>query len=263
MGRNASRADAIGADMSAAPVSACGRKTVSSGSGDDRHRPDSYIQFLAGAAKAIDAVLTDVSEMIDQRALGKGFWHPNGFAIFHVTDVKAFGVIRLHVWPASCRRLLPRHPRIHNHGFRLYSRVLAGEYVESLYTVADARNPEIDLSWPRARMRKYVVAVSDGTQRDIVADSGSDILVGLIESGMRYSTGSCHDLEAGIYHSTQIRPESLCATVAVLSERVADTEDVLVGRPGFVGGTRRRVEVAREEIQVMCAQLSTTVKHDR
>lgn len=246
--------------MPAAAVSVCGGKTGTTARNEDRHRQDSYSHFLTDAAQAIEAVLADVRAMIGQQALGNGFWHPNGFAIFHIADVETLGVIRLHVWPIKCRRFLRRHPRIHNHGFRLYSRVLAGDYIESLYAVAGACDAAANSSQPVARMRKYSVAVSDGTQRDAVADSGTDALVSLIESGIRYSTGSYHDLEAGVYHATQIRSEGLCATVAALSERVADTEDVLLGRPGFASGIRHRVEVSREEMQMMCAQLSTAMK---
>jgi len=109
-------------------------------------------------------------------------------------------------------------------------------------------------------MRNYVVEKSDGSARDVVADSGEERLVVTKASGIRFAAGTWHELEAGLYHATPVSPRTLCATLAVLSPRVSEKQDVLLGKPGFMQGAYMRSTVSADETLMICAQLSALLR---
>jgi hypothetical protein len=211
------------------------------------------LRFIYNAALHVNVMADDVLVNIASRNLWPGQWHPNGFATFEVANIVDTGLVRLHVWPRKYRPALRGHPPIHNHGFQLFSRVLAGEYVETQYS----NNPcdWAGLSRSAQRLSQYVVAAADGTGEDTVSETGAKDLVMVTASGLRSPAGTSHALEAGQFHSTPIPLGGMCATLAVLSPRIEGRIDVLYGRPGFQSNRRARLAVNRDEWKIIQSQV--------
>jgi len=150
------------------------------------------------------------------------------------------------------RRRLEGHPEIHRHSFDLYSRVIAGNYIESQYMMHETDNP-LD----SADLKKYTVQPGTGEHLDLLIESENWTSVNKTITRQECPAGSWHDLEAGVYHATEIPDDTLCATLAVLGQHHPAGRDVLVGQPGFLVTKNTRVLVTDDEIAEMSSQLRT------
>ncbi|MGW7366444.1 hypothetical protein ACWGI8_24165 [Streptomyces sp. NPDC054841] len=220
-----------------------------------RSTDPAHLRFLGRAAAATERYLDDAVARIRSGTLGRGLWHPTGFATFEVVQVERLGLIRVHFWPMGLRMALSGHPPIHQHCFRLFSRVLAGEYRESQYgpagSVAGARH-----SAPVAGrlLRKYEVRDTGVMGEDELHDTGQDLHVVPTVRAVRFPAGSWHEVEVNTFHATPIPRSRFCATLAVLSLPVPGAHDVLLGHPGFGPAVHTRRVVSDTEWQRMRGQ---------
>lgn len=210
---------------------------------------EGHVRFLGCAASATAEYLDDVVARIRCSELGLGLWHPTGFATFELAHVRGLGLVRVHFWPIGFRRGLRGHPPIHQHCFRLFSRILAGEYRESQYQLVDNIGHAKEMA-----LRKYSVCATGVMGRDEVRDTGEDVYVTPTIRAIRFPAGSWHEVPLGIFHATPIPRTRFCATLAVLSRPVPGALDELLGRPGFGPAVHTRRTVNDDEWQQMRSQ---------
>jgi hypothetical protein len=215
-------------------------------------QPNSYVRFLRDAETAVAEHLDQLLERISQGSISPGMWHPNGFATFKIRLIENLGLIRLHIWPQHMRRRLEGHPEVHRHSFDLYSRVIAGNYIESQYMTHETDDPLDSVG-----LRKYTVQPGSGEDLDVLVESETRTSVNKIITRQGCPAGSWHDLEAGAYHATEIPGDTLCATLAILGQHHPAGRDVLVGQPGFLVTKNTRALVTNDEIAEMSSQLRT------
>ncbi|WKX09454.1 hypothetical protein [Streptomyces sp. NL15-2K] len=215
-----------------------------------------HLRFLNRAAATTDRCLDDTVAAIRAGELGRGMWHPTGFATFEVAQVAELGLVRVHFWPVGLRRQLSGHPPIHQHCFRLFSRVLAGEYRESQYRplsrtgAAERQGTHAD----GRLLRTYEVRDTGVMGKDEVHDTGEDLYVIPTVRSLRFPAGSWHEVAVNTFHATPIPRSRFCATLAVLSLPVAGARDVLLGQPGFGPASHTRRVVSDEEWRRMRGQ---------
>lgn len=220
-----------------------------------RSRDPLHLRFLEEAAAATQGCLADAVGRIRARRLGHGLWHPTGFATFEVAHLPSLGLVRVHFWPAGLRRGLPGHPPIHQHCFRLFSRVLAGEYRESQYHAPNALSDAPRQAPAQARrLRTYEVRSTGVVGKDELHNTGRDLYVVPTVRAARFPAGSWHEVPVHTFHATPIPRSRFCATLAVLSLPVPGAADVLLGHPGWVSSVSMRRAVSAEELELMSRQ---------
>ncbi|WP_405432285.1 hypothetical protein [Micromonospora sp. NBC_00617] len=218
---------------------------------------DEYLDFLRVAERAVSERFGSLGGFLSGATVS-GSWHPNGFAVFEVEFVEGLGLIRLHVWPQHLRPALDGHPEIHQHSFHLYSRIICGTYLENQFEISEV-NRERENS-ADDHLRTYQVAPTGRGGPDIVQEGDRPMVARpLFDSDLIFSSGSWHDLPAGVFHSTPIPVDTFCATLAVLSPHLPGVADILVGKPGFRGARRVRPMVAREELRELTAQFNAAM----
>ncbi|GAA3294685.1 hypothetical protein GCM10020295_19800 [Streptomyces cinereospinus] len=167
----------------------------------------------------------------------------------------ALGLVRVHFWPDGLRRGLPGHPSIHQHCFRLYSRVLAGEYRESQYgVVGPGLHDTRGVPFGARRLRVYEVRPTRVTGKDEVHETGEDLDVVPTLRAARFPAGTWHEVPVRTFHATPIARDRFCVTLAVLSLPVHGAADVLLGRPGGGSSVNVRRVVSEGERELMCRQ---------
>ncbi|MET9218563.1 hypothetical protein ACIQCJ_01955 [Streptomyces sp. NPDC093221] len=215
-------------------------------------REPAHLSFLGEAAAVTEDLLAGTVATIRAGRLGRGLWHPTGFATFEIAQVPGLGLVRVHFWPHGLRRGLPGHPTIHQHCFRLYSRVLAGEYRESQYGAVD---PGPRGAPPGARrLRVYEVRPTGMMGKDELYETGEDLDVVPTLRAARFPAGTWHEVPVGTFHATPIARNRFCATLAVLSLPVTGAADVLLGHPGGGSSASVRRVVSDGEQDLMCRQ---------
>ncbi|MFI1566733.1 hypothetical protein ACH4ZX_27375 [Streptomyces sp. NPDC020490] len=218
-------------------------------------REPAHLRFLDEAAAATGDLLAGTVAAIRAGRLGRGLWHPTGFATFEIAQVPALGLVRVHFWPDGLRRGLPGHPSIHQHCFRLYSRVLAGEYRESQYGPVDPGPHDPREVPPGARrLRVYEVRPTGVTGRDELHETGEDLDVVPTLRAARFPAGTWHEVPVRTFHATPIARNRFCATLAVLSLPVPGAADVLLGQPGGGSSVSMRRVVTDGELELMRRQ---------
>jgi hypothetical protein len=211
-----------------------------------------YPQFLQDAPKEVEERLANAIDLIRDRRLPIGKWHPTGFATFDIARIEGLGVMRLHFWPVGIRRELVGHPKIHKHCFQLYSRIVAGTYRESLYEtreVTDDLSDTVETRHSRKRKFKVDTTVKDGVDR--LVDTGRWVDVKPLATGLRFARGTCHQVKVGQFHSTPIPKNDFCITLALLSLPVPGAEDVLLGSRNFKLLTHRRKVLTEEDTEML------------
>lgn len=80
-------------------------------------------------------IQTNVKRITDEFLSGRfpGNWHPLGFAVFDLGEVKGLGKLRFHMWPRGLRVALKGQPVIHSHPRDMCSYVIAGTFIDTLY----------------------------------------------------------------------------------------------------------------------------------
>lgn len=216
-----------------------------------------YLEFLRLAERAVSERFGSLKKFLNGSAVS-GSWHPNGFAVFELEFVEGLGLIRLHVWPQHLRPALDGHPEIHQHSFHLYSRIICGTYLENQFEIVEVNRGRAGSA--DEHLRTYEVAPTGRGGPDVVQESDRPVAARpLFDSDLVFSSGSWHDLPAGVFHSTPIPVNTFCATLAVLSPHLPGAADILVGRPGFRAARRVRPMVAREELRDLTAQFNAAM----
>ncbi|WP_030862400.1 hypothetical protein [Streptomyces sp. NRRL S-37] len=237
-----------GGDPAAIPVQVPG--PISATKGEPAH-----LRFLEEAAAVTGDLLAGTVSAIRAGRLGRGLWHPTGFATFEIAQVPSLGLVRVHFWPDGLRRGLPGHPSIHQHCFRLYSRVLAGEYRESQYGVVDPGLHNTREVPPDARrMRVYEVRPTGVMGKDELHETSEHLDVVPTLRAARFPAGTWHEVPVRTFHATPIARNRFCVTLAVLSLPVRGATDILLGQPGGGSSVNMRSVVTDGEKELMCHQ---------
>ncbi|MDD0858024.1 hypothetical protein NHF46_10065 [Arthrobacter alpinus] len=139
-------------------------------------------------------------------------WHPNGFAVFHIDDDHALGNLRLHIWPDGPRVARSDDAPIHTHVWHLCSRILAGNYRETIY----AESGEDSMGG-----KEYHSASIDYLlDKDAFRASSKRVLSPKITT--LDSAGSFHLVPADVPHETHIDDGSFVATMLIASNPVTE-----------------------------------------
>lgn len=208
-----------------------------------------FSTFCQDAAKLTDSLTQGSIAAFDPRPLERGRWHPNGFAIFDLLYEPAVGTVRLHIWPKSERQLRKAHPRIHNHGFHLYSTVLAGIYREVCFTIVEPLPEDREETQRPIGFNEFLVRSSGRTNHDSVEASGDRLRIQATSLVKAYGYGSFHALELGVFHATLIPKGAFCATLAVMGHRSPDFVDQLLGRCDLLTTNYDRVQISVESAE--------------
>jgi len=227
-------------------------------------------EFFEKAATALGALEGIVREdVVNNLNEYYGRWHPSGFMVYPLGTHPELGGLRLHVWPEGFRQRELKglgklddqeicDGDIHNHSWHIASRVLGGEYSDTMY---DVRNTEVDpgsLSdeevaaaglWHVFQVKYRTTARPEGlhpTGRYVSAD---------IISNRQVDAGETHIIEAGPFHAPTIPEHRLGATLVFNSFRVIpEGPDILVAGSSMpiIGN---RVDVSAEEAVEVRSQL--------
>ncbi|MGH3248902.1 MAG: hypothetical protein ACRDOI_22240, partial [Trebonia sp.] len=155
--------------------------------------------------------------------------HPLGFTCLPVERAGRDGVC-VHVWSPFTGGVLPTASAIHAHCWELTSYALLGALGNSRMTVADAR------SGPGAVFR--VMQVSSRGDTDELRPTRR--LVHCRESRRELITaGDTYDVPAGVFHATDVAPETEAVTVA-LGRMVDGVADLSLAPIGAVAHQVRR-----------------------
>jgi hypothetical protein len=178
----------------------------------------------------------------------EGQWHPNGFAVFHLGDVKGLGQMRFHVWPRGIRVALDGQPAIHSHPWELCSLVIAGCYRDTLY-----RAREFEVGGP-GRLQKFDMRFGSGDEGDQVCPVAVWYEVEVAEE-RTVSEGSFHQMRAGVLHASQIPLDAFAATLLITGKVIDLSKLLLVGDGTFGKRSYVRPAVSAEELDQIHAEL--------
>ncbi|MCH5644436.1 hypothetical protein [Gordonia sp. ABSL49_1] len=216
-----------------------------------------YAQFIALAEDALDLGQRYLRANIST-VLRDGRWHPTGFAVFNVLDISPIGIIRLHYWPEADLRLTTGHPTIHCHCFHLHSRVLAGVYKEVVFRTRKLASNE---NTERNALAGFNVVPPSGDGIDrLERDDDSYVVLG--GPPAEYRSRAAHSIPAGEYHSTNIRVNAQCATLAMLSRPVIGYRDHIIGNRDFATLESLRPVVDCKVTDALAESMRTSLELD-
>lgn len=159
----------------------------------------------------------------------EGRWNPGGFMVYPLGVHEVLGSLRFHVYPRGVPRESDQGPNIHNHGWHLISKILVGEYQDTIY---DLERQGVVLGsssqlQERGLLRLFQTMRNPGG-RDVLVTDGT--VVRPVPTRYREAqTGDIHTIEANtVYHLTTIPEEQLTATLVLDSPAFTDTTDVLI-----------------------------------
>lgn len=161
-------------------------------------------RFIAAAQQTLHH--WDLVAAIATAQSTEGFWHPNGFMVFHTPTPPALHV-RVHIWPAHNQRPRPGHPPIHTHVWDLASKIVHGRYRETVHHL------QIDSSGPLTRF-----TVDYHTRDDATVTAEATKLRALASITNTYDVGDIHTLASGQWHESTIDPTEDAVTVMVTGE---------------------------------------------
>lgn len=175
--------------------------------------------------------------------LGEAYWHPYGFAVFHIGEVAGVGDLRFHVWPVGVRKGLKGHATIHCHDWDLVSLVVAGTYRDVLFQARISRQG-IPL-WRVATSGRTVDSFERADDRALAIAS---------EVRRTCTAGDIHVVAAGTFHRSAIRASDFCATL-LLTSRGSPSERMIAGSPARSLGRRKSLSGA--DRRVLARQFGT------
>lgn len=173
--------------------------------------------------KATPIVLRDIIPNLEEHS---GRWNPGGFMVFPLGLIEGLGSLRLHVWPAGLTRQTSHGPDIHNHAWHLISKVLSGNYSDTLYRIEQEKiaDPD-DRNDKKSLLRVFRTRLnSDG--KDILISDGT-FAKPIPVMKRQISAGRIHTIKAGDHHLTTIPPEQSTATLVLDSPAFGETTDVI------------------------------------
>lgn len=174
----------------------------------------SYRRFCETARRAL--------EQEANRLQGRGFeqlaslearWHPNGFAVFHIHEDHDLGNLRLHIWPDTLRLSRPEGEYVHTHAWNLCSRILAGNYAETLYEETPPETADAE--------HYYSAIINYRVDRNSILDPSTAWLRPTVKT--QAASGDHHEVAAGVPHQTHITAGKFTATLLFTSPPVLNT----------------------------------------
>lgn len=157
---------------------------------------------LHSAVWALDitATIALTTELLASRKADRsGVWHPTGFVVVQLWT-EGGRCLRLHVWPATSRRLSEPCWPIHDHVWSLRSVILVGSLHTDVYQVLPGRDHPL-----------FEVQYADGVKSKLVRQPRG---VTLGSNGGQTCTSKCgYALPSRVFHSSAAERESLTATI--------------------------------------------------
>lgn len=204
-------------------------------------------------------LLIQVTPIVLERVVPKleeyaGRWNPGGFMVFPLGLTEDGSSLRLHVSAAGMRRDVLNGPFVHNHGWHLASRVIAGEYSDQIIDVQS--QPDATATDPsNGLLRLYETRRGEGGLDQLVTD-GTLVKATPIEERTVHA-GEFHTIEAiTIYHLPTTPSEQLAATLVLDSPSFTKTTHVLLDNSKPVTVERQRRALEPESVEIAKEQLS-------
>jgi hypothetical protein len=198
-------------------------------------------------------VIAALRPVADGASPVRAITHPLGFTCFPLERAGLFGVC-VHLWSPRVERVELTAPTLHAHSWRLTSYALFGRLENRLMLVTgsdadpddagpDDAGPDDTGAGDRRELRRMIEVRSQG---DIDELRPTGRLVQCVPGSRQMITaGDVYSMPAGMFHSTEVSPDTETATVA-LGTMVPGVADCSLGPAGGgepAGGrhqTRRR-----------------------
>lgn len=166
-------------------------------------------------ARLLDAPRNELLAALRLNRLGVPLWHPLGF----VSCTLASGpdwALKIHLWPKG--RRLTKRPNwpIHDHAYRIDSRVLHGAIRNRVYCVAPGSDLEL-------------YSVDYENKASSLSPTGTRVDVSLVSS-TSLPLDSRYAIELGTFHHSYVPPTTLAASIVLKTLRTSSGPYV-VGRP--------------------------------
>jgi hypothetical protein len=153
-----------------------------------------------------------MSEVVPHLERFSGKWHPIGFQAYHLGVNRKGYSLRLHIWPEGERRKSEVGPHIHDHAWHLASRVLAGTYVDNIYTPIEI-DPDHDGEEGDMNLRVFNLAYGEHGQDTLRATGVTRSL--RVISRRTFEAGRIHTIRDGVTHLPVVPEGSFAATLVV------------------------------------------------
>jgi hypothetical protein len=197
----------------------------------------------------ISTVLDKVIPELEQYA---GRWNPGGFMVFPLGMIEDGSSLRLHVSPQGMKRDILGGPFIHNHGWHLVSKILAGNYSDTIYSLE--KTSLISTDSEKNLLRLYETRRNPEGQDELVTN-GMIVRATAVEE-RNILAGDFHTIEAiNVYHKPTTPSEQLAATLVLDSPAFTNTTHVLLDNEGFTVERKRKpldlksIGIAKEQLK--------------
>ncbi len=202
----------------------------------------------------LQATVVVLEEIVPQLEKYAGRWNPGGFMVFLLGLTEDGSSLRLHVSAEGMRRDILNGPFIHNHGWQLISRVLAGEYSDQIFDVK--KEPSADVTIPEKGILRLYETRRNANGIDELVTDGTIVKATPIED-REIHAGEFHSIEAmKVYHKPTTPSDRLAATLVLDSPAFTKTTHVLLANSEPITLERRRIALEQESIEVAKEQLS-------
>jgi hypothetical protein len=175
-------------------------------------------------------------------------WHPNGFAMWNLTQRDVIGRMRLHIWPDENRVVRAWGPKIHRHAWHLASLVICGEYEDVLFEDSDSM-PADSQDWREVVPYKVEIAES---QRNILPLEQSMFI--RVSEARKIPAGRFHFIPADVFHQTTVQDKAFTSTLIVQSPMTSDA-GVAIEEGRHPARTHGRESVSVHDAKNMLQQL--------
>lgn len=189
-----------------------------------------------------------LNEVIPQLEKFDGRWNPGSFMVYPLGVHKELGSLRFHVYPQGMPRETEQGPNTHNHAWHLFSRVLVGDYTDTIYKLENhGLVTDANSKLAEAGLLRLFQTRRNTNGRDVLVTDGTVVKPIPVED-RAVAAGGVHTIEATrVYHLTTIPSEVLAATLVLDSPAFGNTTDVLISStsPQLAGCDNPLVEISR------------------
>lgn len=152
-------------------------------------------------------------------ARGQPLWHPLGFVSCTVAQGPEWA-LKVHLWPVGARLTKKPNWPIHDHAFKIESRVLHGALRNRVYSLS-----------PGEKFELYRVDYESKASSLIATGRRADLI---LEKSAMQETDSIYAIDKGVFHNSFVPCSKSTATVVLKTVRQSDMP-LVVGRPFSVG----------------------------
>jgi hypothetical protein len=199
--------------------------------GSAGHRPAS----MAARAAVREWVIAVLRGVADGTRPVRAVTHPLGFTCLPVERAGRDGVC-VHLWSPRVDRVAPTTSAIHSHCWELTSYALFGQLENRVIGVADvepgsqSRDDQPWDDWAPGACRVYrVLEVRSGADVDELVPTQRHVRC-LPGQAQAIAAGDVYSVPAGVFHVTEVHPDTEAATVA-LGRLVPGVPDRSLGLP--------------------------------